>query len=896
MSSTWSKLFLSALISAYSFQKGSDFALNFSQTSIDAPASTSGLLDMEIFIRIFIIPYQAITPTKYEEYDEKFERKDEFKPDVDEECDHYLNLLKPDNYSVLLKSSHFFNQKEARLCNKGYLIGIGQGTEREIKNLLKENKIAQWIFKNFKIKISGFEAEVINVNNLHALQKHSGRKAMNYNDFYLFSQNYSSCVGCAVLDFEYFDEMSGYDMDQIFFQFYNWANSNKLSGYYYYYYYYPYNSICSMKITLLAATKLISKSPYDVKSRFCDSYMYPWYFRFNYMGTDCQNDYENIFVAYLDYNLICLKQYWEIAYNKYTYSYFYKIQNTVYQIEEFFKKMFYLGWKSLGSETNVQSSITESDSVISLNFKIDITSSFPLFQDYSCVGPSYIILQSVTTLLKVSPYSDVVHVSSFIAGYVENYGPNQYHQFYYPSQFHCGSYSSLLKFNVSSYKDIQNGIKYIFDSPVSYTISNVSIHFECIYGMFLNILNCNQSQCQVCEEYEICNQCDWGFYLSEGFCFNCPSVCNGCSSNSNCYNCIYRHGRSYNDGLCYPCGKDCDYCYYMYNCDSCIYLYGKNSTNPRDCLPCLDSNCNYCYYYDTCTYCINGYGLNSNGTCVPCLGPNCQVCSTDYTYCVYCITGFVKPYGSNTCNACPSKCEYCNENFYCYDCYFGYGLNVYTRNCEPCGQNCQDCYYTYECSSCMPGFCYGGPVGSCGIHEDCLECNSYMTCATCKIGYFIPSNIEGCDCGDRYYIDSENNCKPCMAECLTCTDNSTCSQCIAKNAIYDDNLGCVCSPRYFKYNSMTEPDACQMCEPSCATCSSYSFCETCISINASPNSNGACECNQGFFLISSFYDIWSCSPCEISCKVCVSYYECIECYLAFALPMYDNSYCVCETG
>ena len=309
---------------------------------------------------------------------------------------------------------------------------------------------------------------------------------------------------------------------------------------------------------------------------------------------------------------------------------------------------------------------------------------------------------------------------------------------------------------------------------------------------------CNVDNCQLCVfgQPNVCNTCNPGYYLSDGFCYDCNSdiniekerygckgfpyqgqelqylTCDGikyCTAGkpSNLSTCSYVYGGTGGWQPVNQCSTS-TYRYASSNCKSglggsrCGNLY-TSCTEPRE----------ECFNKLTCpAESCSGYTLTScptNGNCSKCT-KTAQDCSTDGTRYKLdsCASGFVvsgnscreqtcEEKGQKTCNgSCIATSECCGgcasgqkcENGTCVAACTtnscpGYTMSFCptTGNCSKCtivSSNCTTGATKYKLDSCKPGYVRNG-LTSCMA---CTSCPGYTltTPAGCVTGYQACNN------------------------------------------------------------------------------------------------------------------------------------------------------------
>lgn len=155
-------------------------------------------------------------------------------------------------------------------------------------------------------------------------------------------------------------------------------------------------------------------------------------------------------------------------------------------------------------------------------------------------------------------------------------------------------------------------------------------------------LQCNFPNCLMCSGYQVCSQCNNGYYLWNVTYYN--------SQNNVAVNIT-----------CLPCVSNCSTCSSFYNCSNCTAGYYQFDNN---CLMCSMQFCSSCSNATTCTMCNNGTYLSQTNS------SECLLCNLQIPNCVDCT------------ESSPSQLQ-------CSTCSYGYYVNG--SNCSKCPSNCQSC-------------------------------------------------------------------------------------------------------------------------------------------------------------------------------------------------------------
>lgn len=228
-------------------------------------------------------------------------------------------------------------------------------------------------------------------------------------------------------------------------------------------------------------------------------------------------------------------------------------------------------------------------------------------------------------------------------------------------------------------------------------MDEVCFGMQCPEGTFPfenQCVPCEIPNCETCESLDTCAECELGYYLSEGSCFECGLHCVSCTDSDQCEVC--EEGYEVVDGACVEsCPPCCQSCTFDANgpiCTSCInnYVYtnGQCATCSEGIPHCV--NCRNC----ACTRCEAGYYLLNSTHCELCSAtiPFCKICNGP-DVCLLCEDGYHYDPIKKRCvrNAVPPvECPdgtYRTKRGDCNDCYF---------NCKTCigpGKNmCTECF------------------------------------------------------------------------------------------------------------------------------------------------------------------------------------------------------------
>ncbi|ELP91746.1 hypothetical protein EIN_521930 [Entamoeba invadens IP1] len=213
------------------------------------------------------------------------------------------------------------------------------------------------------------------------------------------------------------------------------------------------------------------------------------------------------------------------------------------------------------------------------------------------------------------------------------------------------------------------------------------------------------NNCEVCDSETTCQKCIDGYILIDGQCQTCQYY-------GECYQCdIYK---------CTACSANYKYRSELSRCDFCETELGYYFSG-NDCYKC-NSICKLCTSASICTECIDGYYLKDS-KCLPCTLTGCSKCLE--TECLTCKTGFYLN-NEKLCSPCSDygKCNQCTIDG-CTLCANKMYYNTTTKLCESCVEECDVCENSYSCNKCNNASIY--------YKEDEIKC------ATCPVNnkYFV---------------------------------------------------------------------------------------------------------------------------------------------------------------
>lgn len=434
-------------------------------------------------------------------------------------------------------------------------------------------------------------------------------------------------------------------------------------------------------------------------------------------------------------------------------------------------------------------------------------------------------------------------------------------------------------------------------------------------------LNLNPLQtikiCQICDDnclvcslnpQEGCNICKGQFYsykgecvttCPEGFfkddlrklCVPCDSKCKICQSkvNSEGEKCLSCRAPFYLwNGKCIDnCGKG----YFMNNstqtCDQCTSNCIDCKVNPTNCDTCMEgyiltnntgSNKQHCK-----NICPDG-NVAVNGVCLPCADSHCIDCQKgDLKMCRQCDNSTILQEG---------QCK--------FNCTSGYFFNSKTKQCDVCNSFCSICTDTTKClqckspkillednscvDECPEGYVrFGSVCVRCQNTKDCKQCSPLNTqiCVDCYKPLVLFEGVCLPTCPEKYFINLNNVCSPCVEGCKKCENSNSCKIC--EEGYYMKNGLCVkdCNDNYVLKNNeciKCNDNDCIKCyennPKNCISCRPGSFLyglncvETCPA-ETYPSLNNICE------------------TCKNDCSSCTSKFDCKKCKGNKVLQGYD---------
>jgi hypothetical protein len=386
----------------------------------------------------------------------------------------------------------------------------------------------------------------------------------------------------------------------------------------------------------------------------------------------------------------------------------------------------------------------------------------------------------------------------------------------------------------------------------------------------------------------ICEECNNGFYLSNGDCVSdcqegyfknyttcstcSPNNCATCLSTGGCTSCktdpttkipkilyqgecidICPSGTFKENNTCIPCSYDCLKCSSNTKCEVC--------KPPLELT--IDGKCGY-------PLCGTGY-TQRDGMCYACTDSKCRVCDPiKLNMCKECKPSFylldskcvpVCPEGyfnstDNTCVQCKGNCGKCTNNSDCQTCLNGfYKMNGECVICDSnthviIGDKCETCSVPF-CDKCQTG--KSNQCEVCRPDKNLIYVNNTYTC------------IDQCPEG-TFRNETTHSCQPCNSDCLLCTH----SQCqICKDPLVNLNGKCVtdCPSGYTIYpDPATGAKKCRKCrDEHCLICdgSKPEVCYKCDDKYILYKEECKIVCPKGFVLNGT-----NCIACTDKCDVC----------------------------
>ncbi|EAR98213.2 surface protein with EGF domain and furin-like repeat protein, putative (macronuclear) [Tetrahymena thermophila SB210] len=479
---------------------------------------------------------------------------------------------------------------------------------------------------------------------------------------------------------------------------------------------------------------------------------------------------------------------------------------------------------------------------------------------------------------------------------------------------------------------------------------------------------CQESDANICLSCKQANMivnsnsqcvCKDGFYMdSNQICQQCSPSCKTCSDQNKCLTCDFTQFRVFNNNT-KQC--DCKQSYYSLSsqpkCVKCPYYCQTceldNQLNSIRCLQCFQnptlnrSNTGNCQclpgYFDDGT---NVQCVQCNYTCYECDNTiQCSSCDSSknrnfnsFSSTCTCQSGYYDDGVNQSCQICPYNCKECQKQgakIVCTDCNT---IGTFRQNDQIC--SCQDGYYDagqLKCTQCNSGCQSCDSKGQCHANcpQNCIFCNSQMTCTKCKpLTYLVNQQCQNSCNSNQYADDTQQICVNCPSFCIKCNlDPTKCQQCISDYVLYQNNCLIQCPDGSYKDSNYI----CQPCPQNCLQCDSNDTCKKCQdgfylyqknqclancpdgNYNDSNNicqlcqqncikcnSSGICSlCQDGFYLYknqqclkncpNNYYPDSQSKACQIcmqNCELCSSSNQCNQCVQTFYLL--NDSQCLSD--
>uniref|UniRef100_A0AAR2IXQ3 P/Homo B domain-containing protein n=1 Tax=Pygocentrus nattereri TaxID=42514 RepID=A0AAR2IXQ3_PYGNA len=359
-------------------------------------------------------------------------------------------------------------------------------------------------------------------------------------------------------------------------------------------------------------------------------------------------------------------------------------------------------------------------------------------------------------------------------------------------------------------------------------------------------VNCDESQCYLCEEE---------YYLSGSMCVK------------NCVEGFYGDSKK----ECEPCHPDCRSCGgpFYDDCDSCedgMRLVDGKCIDISRVVKCPTSHFVNSKHYE-CEQC--------HSFCMLCSGPGKDQCNTckdgEYQTCVSsCPAGAYGNKTSGHCEDCLPGCALCQEAHRCLKCRADQA-QLYLQN-GLCVTECQRGYPNDgECRSCAEG---------CASCEDGAD-----HCLSCDQQYLLHKYTCVSHCPENYYV-KDDACEHCPHRCTQCERNGKCSECAQYYFLHEGKCLDDCPKGYF---TNVQEKKCERCHDDCAACDGPDA-DDCISCSypSAVRYNGAClsSCPS-----NTYRDGTECRDCDWSCLTCSGPHpsSCLSCGPKMKLDA--NSHC-----
>jgi len=431
-------------------------------------------------------------------------------------------------------------------------------------------------------------------------------------------------------------------------------------------------------------------------------------------------------------------------------------------------------------------------------------------------------------------------------------------------------------------------------STLAYTVQYINIYYQD---------RCTDIGCECCNyapNQDICTKCfEVSWYLNSSDCYPCDYTCRSCWADEP-YHCL----SCYDNAFYFPTEQSCSE---ISSCPSTRYY---QYSNPNRCQRCTDPKCiscapeNICYACDLGAYLTGTTCSPCHSSCLTCDGPTSTQCTRCYApyylllgSCVEDCGEYYRKGDNHECQRCAeTECMKCDNNVNeCLKCEERYYLTA-SHTCESCTDNCITCpggtctkcdspngwfldTQTHLCvSTCSIGYRKNTVTGMC---EPCADPN----CLACDDDKHICTECEP----QRFFLDPESKCTPCIENCLLCTTNTSCDACdTGYQYLVSDNLCQGNCPKGYRENE----GVCEAClVANCESCpDDPAICTYCLQ-DFYMDDSGACQasCSVGW---RADVPTRTCQKCDdINCLQCTnSVSECEVC----PSKMFVNELYICE--
>ncbi|EAS06466.2 hypothetical protein TTHERM_01008780 (macronuclear) [Tetrahymena thermophila SB210] len=438
------------------------------------------------------------------------------------------------------------------------------------------------------------------------------------------------------------------------------------------------------------------------------------------------------------------------------------------------------------------------------------------------------------------------------------------------------------------------------------------------------------SQCQSCIQKSasiaICTQCNIGYVLRDGSCFQCPLNCQYCQyatfmsgyaqliSEINydptqldyynfiliCQQCQQTYMVSYDLQSCLQCGNNCQRCQYE-NQEKVLNF------NQKKLRIISQTEFNQMNYIQKCTQCNQGYFLSYDGKqCFQNI-QNCDYTSQLVTYGSqkYDLTEYLWTYNSAThISQSQFICKQCSLNYFATidqsKCSFGCQQITQQNKCSYCSTNIQN---FPECQFCSNGYVLNLATlpkkcqySMCSENiNSCSECYQYLDPLSNQSIYQCTR------CQDKLSIPSINGCISCPQGCSKCYEGTRTFN-FTSQLIYKRNNLNIQQRLNYNTSQTNYQLICTECQDGyqfdqeiklCVKLQCGQYCLQCILINNKPQ---CIQCNydllsslisyQSYFIGMLYYNLNNlpdiknlvsltsagndCQLCPLMCETCVN--------------------------